>query len=126
MKRIVLAATALLLLVAPAAATADTGPTIVQRHQRQILVRGVVLAVSPVKVRATIGATVTCHVRNRELVAGLVVGDHVRMKCVAGDGEWILRRLAINPASPSTERSTERSTMRPVVVAGERLRGSAG
>jgi hypothetical protein len=106
MKRIVLAATASVLLLAPVAG-ADSGdrePVVKQRHHREILVRGTVLAISPIEVRATIGAIVTCEVRNRELVAGLVVGDRVRMKCVGMNGHWILRRLAINPAEPTRDR----------------------
>lgn len=105
MKLIVLAATALALLVAPAVG-AETGapdPVVKQRPHRQIVVRGVALAVSPISVRASIGEIVTCEVRNRTLVAGLTVGDRVRMKCVAIDGRWVLRRLAINPAPPQIE-----------------------
>jgi hypothetical protein len=110
MKRIVLAATASALLLAPAAGAADRAPDPVakQRQQREILVRGVVLAVSPVKVRASIGSIVTCQVHNRTLVANLEVGDHVLMKCVARDGRWILRRLAIHPIPPRPESSRER------------------
>lgn len=125
MTRIALTATALLLLVAPAAATADTGPSAVHRHQRQIVVRGTVLTVSPISVRASIGATVTCVVRNRELVANLVVGDHVRMKCVEVDGRLVLRRLAVNPVPPTRDATGDPAPERPVRI-GDRQRVPAG
>jgi hypothetical protein len=131
MKPIVLAATALVLLLAPAAG-ADTGspdPVVKQRHHREIVVRGVVVAVSPISVRASIGAIVTCEVRNRELVEGLVVGDRVKMKCIGIEGRWILRRLAINPGTPPVEPAKARAIrVAPPVPASptsDGLRGTA-
>jgi hypothetical protein len=130
MKRIILAATALVLLLAPAAG-ADTGspdPVVKQRHHHEIVVRGVVLAVSPISVRASIGAIVTCEVRNRQLVKGLVVGDRVRMKCIGIEGRWILRRLAINPGTPPVEPARARAVRVapaiPVAPTSDGLRGT--
>lgn len=131
MKRIVFT-TALVLLLAPTAG-ADTGrpdPAVKQRPHREIVVRGVVVAISPISVRASIGAVVTCEVRNRALVAGLSVGDRVRMKCVAIDGRWVLRRLAINPTAPPVEPARERAVRAvpalPAVPTRDGLRGSGG
>ena len=126
MKRIVLTATALLLLATAATTSASIGPAIAQRHERQILVRGIVVAVSPIKVRASIGATITCEVRDAELVATLVVGDHVRMKCIAVDGRLVLRRLAINPAARPQARAAEPPSERPLPSTSDRARGAAG
>jgi hypothetical protein len=109
MKRIVLAASALALLVVPAAG-ADPGraasQTEHQRRHREVLVRGTAVALSPISVRASIGTVVTCEVRNRALIADLAIGDHVLMKCVAIEGRLVLRRLAIHPAGPPSGRPT--------------------
>lgn len=128
MKVIVLAAMALALLVAPTAG-ADTGapdPVVKQRPHREILVRGVVIAVSPISVRASIGAIVTCEVRNRKLVEGLSVGDRVKMKCIGIDGRWVLRRLAINPAPPRVEptRAVRAVPALPVAPTRDETRGT--
>ncbi len=127
MKRIVLAATVLALLVAPTAG-ADTGapgPVVEQRPHRELLVRGVVVRVSPISVRASIGSVVTCEVRNRALVAELSVGDRVKMKCIGVEGRWILRRLVIHPSAGVAEPAPERSPARQAVVR-EPVRRSAG
>jgi len=116
MKRIVLATTALALLIAPTAGaeTGAPGRVVEQRPHREILARGVVVRVSPISVRASIGSVVTCEVRNRALVAGLSVGDRVKMKCIGVDGRWVLRRLVVHPPAtarePAAERSQERSS----------------
>jgi len=114
MKRIVLGATALALLVAPTvgAETRAPGPVVEQRPHRELLVRGTVVRISPISVRASIGSVVTCEVRNRALVESLSVGDHVKMKCVGVDGRWVLRRLAVHPSSTARERPVERSPER--------------
>ncbi len=118
MKRIVLAATALALLVAPTAG-ADMGapdPVVEQRPHRELLVRGVVVRVSPISVRASIGSVVTCEVRNRALVAELLVGDRVKMKCIGVEGRWVLRRLVIHQSARAAEPAPERSPVRQAVV----------
>lgn len=125
MTRIALAVTAMLLLLAPTAGadTRNPGPTADQLRHREIVVRGTVAVVSPISVRASIGAVVTCVVRNRELVAGVSVGDHVRMKCVTAGGRWVLRRLAIGPgASPADQARPQVSrTAPPAAVAPVRI-----
>lgn len=130
MNRIVLAATAAALLLAPTAGADDgvSDPIAKQRPHREILVRGVALAVSPISVRASSGSVVTCEVRNRALVATLSVGDRVRMKCVGFDGRWILRRLAINPtkppeAEPARRRIAVAPSVLPVAPSPDGLRG---
>lgn len=118
MKRIVLAATALALLLAPTAGADTRAPTPAaeQTPHRQLLARGLVLRVSPISVRASTGSIVTCHVRNRALVADLSVGDHVKLKCIGIEGRWILRRLVIHPKDPSREPAAERSPERTAVA----------
>jgi hypothetical protein len=120
MTRIALAVTAMLLLLAPTAAadTRNPGAAVDQLRLREIVVRGTVAVVSPISVRASIGTVVTCVVRNRELVAGVSVGDHVRMKCVSAGGRWILRRLAVSPgASPADRTRTQVSRPAPAAAA---------
>ena len=119
MKRIILAAVASAILLAPSALAEDRAPDAAatqQRPHREILVRGVAVAVSPISVRASIGSIVTCAVRNRALVADLEVGDRVLMKCVAVNGRLVLRRLVIHPAPERREPTRERE-VRPALPA---------
>ena len=115
MKRTILAVAVLALLLA-ATAGADTrtpNPAAEQPPQRELLARGIVLRVAPISVRASSGSVVTCQVRNRALVADLSVGDHVKLKCIGVEGGWLLRRLVIHPAAPSSEPTAERTSERP-------------
>jgi hypothetical protein len=133
MKRVVLAASAVALLLAPTAG-ADTGRAdnraVPERPHRAILVRGTALALAPISVRASIGSVVTCEVRNRALIADLAIGDHVLMKCVGMDGQLVLRRLVIHRVVPPSGRpSTEVVRAAPARPASPRpaaVRGAAG
>jgi hypothetical protein len=122
MKRLALAASAVALLLAPAA-IADPGRGVdqvtPQRPHRSILVRGAAVSLAPISVRASIGSLVTCDVRNRAQIADLAIGDHVLMKCVAIDGRLVLRRLVIHHVLPPV-------AARPAEPAPAARRGAAG